>query len=84
LTNALRVRVSGGRMVNVPGFMAGPGQAALGNPPGRRALRQLTKLKAALDVNAGDPPGSPVRYRSYVDVWVLLSALVLFLLIALA
>jgi hypothetical protein len=83
LTNALHVRVSGGRMVNVPGFMAGPGQAASGNPAGRRALRQLTELKAALDVNAGDPPGHPARYRSYVDIWVLLGALVLFLLIAL-
>lgn len=84
LTNALRVQVMDGRLVGIPGFMAGAGRAPMGNPSGRRALRQLTELKAAHSPAAGVRPSDPTRYKPYFNIWVFLGIFALFLLIALA
>ena len=83
LASALHVGLVGGRLIRVPGFMPGPAQAAAGNPPGQRALRQLTELRATLGADSGRSPDVPVRYRPYVNFWLFLCSLSIFTLIAL-
>lgn len=80
LRGSLRVLTKDGRAIAIPGFMAAAAQAAAGNRPGRKALATLARYRES--AVSGPKPAVRTRYKPYLNLWVLGSAFVYFLIIA--